>query len=130
MSSRNTSRKQQPLPKQPKSAPILWTRVLVGFALNVMIVTLGLYALADMSYGLLLTLVGPVIIGALMGFVIPHRPGVHIFLSGMLSIPFLALVVLPGPISWPYAILAGGICALAGLLVDLFRRVGRRMEGR
>lgn len=121
MSTRNVRRSggKEPPAKRP---PVLWTRVLMGFALNVMVVTLGVASLGDVVYGWLLILIGPAVFGVLTALVVRQRAGLHVFLAGMLSVPFLALFVLPPALSWFYAILAGGVFALAGLFTDLLRR--------
>lgn len=127
MSIRHTVRRRQ-APNQRPSTPIRWTHVLAGFAVNVLVVTLSIAGFADMPYGLLVALAGPIIMGAAFSFVVSSRQGVHAFLAGMLSIPFLAFFVLPDQLSWIFAVLAGGLFALAGLVVDLIRRAGRRVD--
>ncbi len=124
---RSKAKKSSPPPPPPSARPpILWTRVLMGFALNVMVVTLGVASLGSLVNGALWVLIGPVVFGVLTAMIVPHRAGVHVFLAGLLSIPFLALFVLSAFVSislvWPYAILAGGIFAMAGLITDLVLR--------
>ena len=103
--------------------PILWTRVLMGFALNVMVVTLGMANLSSVINGHLWVLGGSALFGGLTSLLVPQRAGIHVFLAGMLSAPFLAIFILPAPLAWPYALLSGGVFALAGLIVDLLRRL-------
>ena len=110
-------------PPPPSRPPILWTRVLMGFALNVMVVTLGMLTFGDVIYSPLWVLAGSALFGGLTSLLIPQRTGMHVFLAGMLSAPFLAIFILPAPLAWPYAILSGGVFALAGLVMDLLRRL-------
>ncbi len=108
--------------RRPSRPPILWTRVLMGFALNVMVVTLGMTNFGQVVNGPLWVLAGSALFGGLTTLLIPQRAGVHVFLAGMLSVPFLAIFILPAPLAWQYALLSGGVFALAGLVVDLLRR--------
>ena len=119
----NVVRIEKKPPPPPKRPPILWTRVLMGFALNVMVVTLGMTNFGQVVNGPLWVLAGSALFGILTCLLIPQRAGIHVFLAGMLSAPFLAIFILPAPLAWQYAFLSGGVFALAGLLVDPLRRV-------
>ncbi len=119
----NVVRAEKKPPPPPKRPPILWTRVLMGFALNVIVVTLGITNFGQVVNGPLWVLAGSALFGGLTSLLVPQRAGVHVFLAGMLSVPFLAIFILPAPLAWQYALLAGGVFALAGLVVDLLRRL-------
>jgi len=105
--------------------PLRLTGILFAFALNLLLVTLALFVnsgLATQS-GLLvgLPLAGSVVAGLATAFYVGKRAAIHAALGGILSIPVLALFILPGA-NWSFAILAGAFCAVGGILAEFRQR--------
>ncbi|MEZ4680700.1 MAG: hypothetical protein R2932_41445 [Caldilineaceae bacterium] len=103
-----------------------WVGVLFGVALNLLLVTLADYLVLQLAptTGLSVTvrLVAPLLAGLLTALYVGRRGGMHAFLGGLISIPLLALFVLPG--AWQLSLLAGVLCALAGAVTEVARRGG------
>ena len=107
-------------------ARLNWVGVLFGVALNLLLVTLADYLVLQLAptTGLSVTvrLVAPLLAGLLTALYVGRRGGMHAFLGGLISIPLLALFVLPG--AWQLSLLAGVLCALAGAVTEVARRGG------
>jgi len=58
--------------------------------------------------------------GVLTALYVRQRGGMHAFIGGLLSIPILALFILPG--LWQTAILCSAFCILGGALAEIVMR--------
>lgn len=108
----------------PERKPILWTGVLFAIAGNLLLVTVVDFAIRnraiDPGLALALRLLAPMAAGLLTALYVRQRGGIHAFIGGMISIPLFALLIFVG--NWPFAILAGALCALAGAMSEVMLR--------
>lgn len=104
--------------------PLRVTGVLFALALNLLLVSAGMMVTNQLgAIGLvrpLLMLGAAALGGVVTTLYVGQRGGVHAFVGGMLSIPLLGFLIVPG--EWAFAIYAGTACALGGLLTQQFRR--------
>jgi Na+/H+ antiporter NhaA len=102
------------------AAPLSWTGIVLAFALNLMLVTLGLFFAQSSGIpnqaATPIALGGALVAGIIAGLYVGKRSAMHTFLGGMLSAIALMVFVLPG--KWSFALLAGSLCALGGILVE------------
>jgi len=107
-----------------EAKPILWTGVLFAIASTLLLVTVVDLLLRERSLDpgltLALRLLAPALAGLLTALYVRQRGSIHAFIGGMITIPLLALLIFFG--NWPYAILAGALCALAGALGEVMLR--------
>ncbi|MBI3959142.1 MAG: hypothetical protein HY328_10055 [Chloroflexi bacterium] len=109
----------------PDRPPLRPTGIVFAFALNLLLVTLAIFVGSGLSAdsGVLagLPLAGSVVAGLATGFYIRRRAAIHAALGGLLSVPVLAFLILPGA-NWSYAFLAGAFCAVGGILAEFRQR--------
>jgi tryptophan-rich sensory protein len=115
---KTVSRQQRQTIKRP---PLLWTGIIFALAATLLLVTLANSAVAPWQTNgqliLLVTLLAAFIAGGLTAYYTGHRGGMHAFVGSVISIPLLALFIIPG--WWQGAILAGAFCTLGGTLAEL-----------
>lgn len=107
----------------PKS-PLRPAGIVFAFALNLLLPSLVFVLLGGGQTSadpltvpaLALSLVA----GLATTFYVRARSGIHAFIGGLLSAPVLALFVIPG--NWRLALLCGSLCALGGILGELYLR--------
>lgn len=108
----------------PPKPPLRWTGVLFGLALNLLAVSLGYFLAGTLALqGTLVNLpilAAAFLAGGVTAFYVGARGAIHAFLGGFLSAPVLALFILTN--NWSYALLAGSICALGGIVAEFFQR--------
>ena len=106
------------------SIPIQWAGVLFAIACNMLLVTVVDLAIRDRALAVgpavALRLLAPLVAGLLTALYVRQRGGIHAFIGGMVTIPFLAFLVFQG--NWQSAFLAGALCALAGALSEVLLR--------
>lgn len=104
--------------------PIRWAGVLVAFALNLLLVSLTVMLVRRAGtggeLGFLPTVVAPLAAGVLAALYTGYRGGIHAFLGGMLSIPFLIFLVFQGV--WQFGIFAGAFCTAGGAITEIVTR--------
>jgi len=109
----------------PARPPLRPAGIIFALAANLLLVTLGLLIASGLAAGsgLLagLPLVGSVLAGLATAFYVGQRAAIHAMLGGLLSMPVMALFVLPGN-NWSYAILAAAFCALGGIMGEFRQR--------
>ncbi len=109
----------------PARPPLRPAGIIFALAANLLLVTLGLLIASGLAAGneLLagLPLVGSLLAGLATAFYVGQRAAIHAMLGGLLSMPVMALFVLPGN-NWSYAILAAAFCALGGIVGEFRQR--------
>ncbi len=118
----------QPPMKQNKKAiarpPIRPTGVIFALAANLLLVTVADLVATRLGLGVngsvALRLLLPFLAGVITTLYVGQRGGIHAFLGGMISIPILALAILPG--AWQVSLLAGALCTLGGAVTEVVRR--------
>ena len=109
----------------PPRPPLRLSGIAFAFALNLLMVTLALLIGSGLSAGsgllMGLPLIGSVATGLATAFYVRQRAAIHAALGGLLSVPALALLILPNT-NWSYAILAGAFCAVGGILAEFWQR--------
>lgn len=109
----------------PTRPPLRPAGIVFAFAANLLLVTLALLIGSGLSAGggLLagMPLAGSILAGLATAFYVGKRAAIHAMIGGLLSIPVLALFVLPGN-NWNFAILAAAFCALGGILGEFRQR--------
>ena len=104
--------------------PLLWTGVLFALAANLLLVTVVNMLVEQWqpqpALALLMTLLAALVAGVLTALYVRQRAGMHAFIGGLLSIPILALFILPG--LWQTAILCSAFCILGGALAEIVMR--------
>lgn len=105
-------------------SPLLWTGILFALAATLLLVTVA-NMLAEQwqlqpTFALLMTLLAALVAGVLTALYVRQRGGMHAFIGGLLSIPILALFILPG--LWQTAILCSAFCILGGALAEIVMR--------
>ena len=109
----------------PTRPPLRLAGIVFALAANLLLVTLALLIASGLApgSGLLagLPLVGSVLAGLATAFYVGQRGAIHAMLGGLLSMPVMALFVLPGT-NWSYAILAAAFCALGGIVGEFRQR--------
>lgn len=112
-----------PNSRPPKPA-LRITGIVFAFALNLFLISvislLGTGGGADPNTLTVLILVAAVIAGLLTTWYVGARSGIHAFMGGLLSTPFLGLFVLVS--NWQLSLLAGSFCALGGIAGEFFLR--------
>ncbi len=109
--------------RHPPRSSISWTGIVLAFALNLLLVTLGLFVAQNAPWphllenGLILILA--LLAGVMTGFYVQRRSAIHAFIGGMLSALVLMIFILPG--NWSFSLLAGALCAAGGILVEYNR---------
>jgi hypothetical protein len=114
--------KVQPTPED--KPPLQWRGVLFALAANLLLPTafdavLGPFNLGNLFW-VLVSLVAPLLAGWLTARYTGQRGGMHAFLGGLISVPILALFVLPG--RWDVALLTWAFCTLGGVVTELAMR--------
>ena len=121
--------KGQPPPGTNRKPGIVWTAVIFGFALNLLLFTVvnaavGFLVTSDLL--LWVSMLGPLAAGALTALVARQRGGIHALLGGLGTVPIIALYILPG--AWRTAVFAACFCTIGGSLTELVqRRMGRSL---
>lgn len=109
----------------PTRPPLRPAGIIFAFALNLLLVTLALLvgSILPAENRLLagLPLAGSILAGLATAFYVGKRGAIHALLGGLVSVPVLALFVLPGN-NWNYAILAAAFCAMGGILGEFRQR--------
>ena len=110
--------------KADEKPPLLWTGIIFALAANLLLVRLTNILVEQWQPGrslatLAITL-APLVAGILTTFYVRQRGGMHAFIGGMISIPILALFIIPG--LWQTALLCGAFCTLGGALTELVTR--------
>lgn len=109
----------------PNRPPLRPAGIIFALAANLLLVTLALLAgsVSGVGSGLLagLTLAAAIIAGLATAAYVGQRAAIHTALGGLLSVPVLALFVLPGN-NWSFAILAAAFCTVGGILGEFRQR--------
>lgn len=104
--------------------PLNWLGVFFAVVATLFVVTLVSYVaqalLAGSRWGLPLTLISALLSGIGTAFYVKARGGMHAFLGGLISMPFLAIFTFGG--QWQPAVIAGALCGMGGTVGDLIRR--------
>jgi phosphate/sulfate permease len=105
--------------------PLRLLGIVFAFALNMMLVSLAYMmgsAWSNDPYLIMaMILLAAVVAGMGTTWYVGPRSGIHAFIGGLLTMPFLALFVFD-PGNLPSAILAGSFCALGGIAGEFFLR--------
>lgn len=105
--------------------PLRPSGLVFAFALNLLLVTLALFAGSALaaSTSLLagLPLIAAVLAGLATALYVGQRAAIHAALGALVSVPVLALFVLPTP-NWSYAFLCAAFCTLGGILAEFRQR--------
>ncbi|MCL4835062.1 MAG: hypothetical protein KJZ86_21650 [Caldilineaceae bacterium] len=113
---------ETPMPTRPPLRPV---GIAFAFAVNLLLVTLALLVGSGLPVGneLLvgLPLAASIIAGLATAFYVGQRAAIHAALGGLLSVPVLALFVLPNA-NWNFAVLTAAFCAVGGILGELHQR--------
>jgi hypothetical protein len=109
---------------RPPKPALRITGILFAFALNLFLISvtslLGTSWRVDPNTLTVLIPIAAVIAGLFTTWYVGARSGIHAFIGGLLSAPFLGLFVLPG--NWQLALLAGSFCALGGIAGEFLHR--------
>lgn len=109
---------------RPPKAALRITGIGFAFALNLFLVSVTslLGANGGVAVDLLtaLILMMAVIAGLITTWYVGARSGIHAFIGGLLSVPFLGVFVLVD--NWQLALLAGSFCALGGIAGEFLHR--------
>ena len=104
--------------------PIHWGGVLFSLALNLILSTLADFMINQLALmvgpSVTIRLLAPLLAGILTALYVGERGGIHALLGGLLSVPLLATVILPG--AWRVSLLVGVVCALGGALTEFVRQ--------
>lgn len=104
--------------------PIRPTGVIFALAANLLFVTIADLLITRLGLGVnssvILRLLFPFLAGIVTTLYVGQRGAIHSFLGAMLSVPILALAILPG--AWQVSLLAGAVCALGGAVTEVVRR--------
>jgi hypothetical protein len=104
-----------------------WTAIVFAFAGNLLFFTLANAVVAFLlSPGMILwaSIIGPGLAGALTAIVARQRGGIHALIGGALSLPVIALFIIPG--GWRTAIFAACFCTLGGAFTEIILRRTRQ----
>jgi hypothetical protein len=115
-----------PMPTRPPLRP---AGIIFAFAFNLLLVTLALLVGSGLPVGngmsssfvAGLPLAGSILAGLATAFYVGKRAAIHALLGGLISVPVLALFVLPGN-NWNFAVLAAAFCAMGGILGEFRQR--------
>jgi hypothetical protein len=109
---------------RPPKPALRITGIVFAFALNLFLISvislLGTGTRVDPNTLTVLILVAAVLAGLLTTWYVGARSGIHAFIGGLLSAPFLGLFVLVG--NWQLSLLAGSFCALGGIAGEFLHR--------
>lgn len=112
-----------------KKQALRWPGVLFAVAANLLLVTLADMLVTRLGLAVntsvVVRLAAPLLAGVLTALYVGYRGGMHALVGGIISVPLLATLVLPG--AWAVSFLAGVLCTLGGALMEL---VNRRNRGR
>lgn len=109
----------------PVRPPLRPSGIIFAFALNLLLVTLALFVGSNNGAGsglwAGLPLAASIVAGLATAFYVGQRAAIHAALGGLLSVPVLALLILPGS-NWSFAILAAAFCSVGGILGEFRQR--------
>lgn len=104
--------------------PIRWMAILFAAALNMILVTIADYAIQQWALATMLSalirIVAPLLAGVLTALYTGERGGIHAFAGGLLSVPLLAVLILPG--AWRVSLLMGILCGFGGAFTEFMRK--------
>ncbi len=109
---------------RPQRPPLRLAGIVFALALNLFLVsvvflTAGSWGVeGSLLIAALLTVA--VAAGVLTTLYVGARSGIHAFIGGLLSVPFIGFFVVPN--NWGFALLAGSFCALGGIAGEFFHR--------
>ncbi len=105
-------------------SPLRWNGIVFATALSLLLVTLADVAITQSGLGtngsVILRLLAPLVAGGLTTLYVGSRGGMHALVGGLISVPIVALLILPG--AWAVALLTGVLCALGGAVTEVVRR--------
>lgn len=110
-------------PDSVRRTPLNWLGVLFAFVANLLIVTIAGYLvdalLPGHRYAQPFMVLPALLAGIATAYYVKARGGMHAFLGGLVSIPFLAVINFGG--AWQLAVIAGALCGMGGVFGDLLR---------
>lgn len=111
--------------KSTATAPaIRITGIIFALAANLLLVTVGDYVITAQGLGVnssvAVRLLLPLLAGAATTLYVGRRGGIHAMIGGMISVPIIALAILPG--AWRVSLLVGALCALGGAVIEVMWR--------
>lgn len=105
------------------------TGIIFALAANLLLVTVADYLITALDLGVnpsvAVRLLLPFLAGAATTLYVGRRGGIHALIGGMISVPIIALAILPG--AWRVSLLVGVLCALGGAVIEVVWR--RRRHG-
>lgn len=108
---------------RPPKTPLNWLGIFFAFAANMLVITVAGYIVDILvpatRYSQPIVLISALLAGIATAFYAKSRGGMHAFIGGLISIPFLALITFDG--GWQPAIIAGALCGMGGVVGDLLR---------
>jgi len=105
----------------PARQPIRPTGIIFALAANLLLVTVADYLISALALGVNVSvavrLFLPFLAGVATTIYVGQRGAIHAFIGAMISVPILALAILPG--AWGVSLIAGALCAMGGAVTEV-----------